>query len=291
MTIKIFAPAKLNLTLRVGPPGFEGRHTLDSLVCFTTHVGDELHIEPDRPLSLTGEGPFVSDLALDDTNLILQAAKILAHEADQRVRGALHVVKNLPLASGIGGGSGDAAAALIGLNEAWGLGYERARLAQLGAQLGADVPACVMGVPVHMTGTGETLTPLGDLAPCGIVLVNPGIACPTSPVYRHYDALGAGPELLSSSVPNLAHLDALLRYLDANPNDLEDAAQALVPEIGDTLELLAQSPDVRLVRMSGSGATCFGLYNSYEAAHIAHDFIVRGLANPRFWVKADRLNA
>jgi 4-diphosphocytidyl-2-C-methyl-D-erythritol kinase len=290
MTIKVFAPAKLNLTLRVGPPRPDGRHPLDSVVCFTSTVGDEIHIEPDRPFSLSGEGPFAAGLALDDTNLIAQAAKILAQDAGQPMSGALHVVKNLPLASGIGGGSGDAAAALIGLNQAWGLGYERARLARLGAQLGADVPACVMGVPSHMTGTGETLAPLDTLAPCGIVLVNPGIACPTGPVYRHYDTLGAGPELKPSSVPNLAKLDALLGFLEANPNDLEVAAQALVPEIGGSLKLLAQSPGVRLVRMSGSGATCFGLYDSSEAAQAAYDFMVRGLANPRFWVKADSLN-
>lgn len=289
--LSLHAPAKLNLTLRVGPPRSDGRHDLDSLVCFTHRLGDRLEVSLGQGLELTLAGPFASGLVGEADNLVLRAARLLAAAADIEAHAHLHLVKNLPLASGIGGGSADAAATLHGLNRLWKLGLPMADLMAMAGQLGADVPACVLGQPAHMTGTGEEMAALAEIAGLGIVLVNPGVACPTGPVYRRFDELGAGPALTSSQMPDLSSPSKLLAYMAATPNDLEAAAVSLVPEIGETLTLLQESPGVRMARMSGSGATCFGLYDDVSAAQVARAFMVERLANPRFWVEADEINA
>lgn len=285
----LFAPAKLNLTLRVGPPQTDGRHPLDSLVCFTQRLGDRLNIEAADDLRLRIAGPFSQGLSAGPDNLVCRAALILAEATGVPAKAHIHLIKNLPIASGIGGGSADAAAAMHALNEFWNLKLSQNQLLALGAQLGADVPACLMGQPVHMTGTGETLAHTGPLAAMGVVLVNPGVACPTGPVYRTYDALGAGPALDVRPVPEISSRESLLAYLRAMPNDLEQAAISLVPEIAEAMGCLAASPNVRFVRMSGSGATCFALYDDEDAAQVGKNFVLEGLANRSFWVEADRI--
>lgn len=283
------APAKLNLTLKVGPPGHNGRHDLDSLVCFTKGLGDIIAIEPAAGLSLEVTGPFATDLASEADNLVLRAARLLAASAGITPDASLILTKNLPVASGIGGGSADAAAALHGLNALWGLGLTVEELMTLSAPLGADVPVCVLGQPAHMTGTGETVSPTGPVAALGLVLINPGLACPTGPVYRRYDDMGHAQELRLSQVPDVSTPDQLLAYLADMPNDLETPAISLVREIGDALALLAASPGVRLARMSGSGATCFGIYDDGEAARTARDHILRELGTSSYWVEADEI--
>ena len=284
-----FAPAKLNLTLRVGPPQADGRHPLDSLVCFTKRLGDYLSVATAAELELEISGKFGEGLSAGKDNLIFRAAQILADAGGIPAKANIRLIKNLPIASGIGGGSADAAAAMHALNNFWGLNLPLPDLLALGAQLGADVPACLTGQSVHMTGTGETLSPAGPLAAMGVVLVNPGVPCPTGPVYRAYDDLGAGPELVIQPVPDVSDRESLLAYLREVPNDLERAAIRLVPEIGEAMELLAASPKVRLVRMSGSGATCFALYDDEPAAEAGKNFVLTGLANRGFWVEADRI--
>ncbi|MCE2892460.1 MAG: 4-(cytidine 5'-diphospho)-2-C-methyl-D-erythritol kinase [Hyphomonadaceae bacterium] len=285
----LFAPAKLNLTLRVGPPQTDGRHPLDSLVCFTHGLGDHLRVEAAPDLRIEITGPFSKGLSAGPDNLVFRAARILADAAGVPTRAHLHLIKNLPIASGIGGGSADAAAAMHALNEFWNLNLLQAELLVLGAQLGADVPACLIGQPVHMTGTGETLAHTGPLAAMGVVLINPGVPCPTGPVYRTYDALGSGPILSVQPLPDISSRENLLAYLQAMPNDLEQAAISLVPEIAEAMSCLAASPNVRFVRMSGSGATCFALYDHEEAAQAGKNFVLKGLANRGFWVEADRI--
>lgn len=284
-----FAPAKLNLTLRVGPPQMDGRHPLDSLVCFTQRLGDHLFVEAGPDLQLEISGPFGEGLSTGPDNLVCRAAQILADAAVIPPKASIRLVKNLPIASGIGGGSADAAAVMHALNDFWDLKLPLANLVALAAQLGADVPACLTGQPVHMTGTGETLAQTGPLAAMGVVLVNPGVACPTGPVYRAYDALGAGPALEVQSVPDVSDRESLLAYLREVPNDLEKAAISLVPEIAEAMASLAASPNVRFVRMSGSGATCFALYDNEETAQAGKNFVLKGLANRGFWVEADRI--
>ncbi len=286
-----FAPAKLNLTLRVGPPQPDGRHPLDSLVCFTHSLGDHLSVEAASDLRLEISGPFSEGLGVGPDNLVCRAAQILADAKSKQAKVKIRLIKNLPIASGIGGGSADAAAAMHALNDFWELKFSQAELLAIGAQLGADVPACLMGQPVHMTGTGETLANAGPLAAMGVVLVNPGVACPTGPVYRAYDVLGAGPAPEVQTVPDVSSPERLLAYLQAMPNDLERAAISLVPEIAEAMAYLAVSPNVRFVRMSGSGATCFALFDDEEAALAGKNFVLKGLANRGFWVEADRINS
>ncbi len=284
-----FAPAKLNLTLRVGPPQADGRHPLDSLVCFTKRLGDHLSVGTATDLELEISGPFSEGLSAGKDNLVCRAAQILADAGGIPAKASIRLIKNLPIASGIGGGSADAAAAMHALNDFWELNLPLPDLLALGAQLGADVPACLTGQPVHMTGTGETLTTIGPLAAMGVVLVNPGVPCPTGPVYRAYDELGAGPDIVIRPVPDMSERESLLAYLCEMPNDLERAAISLVREVAEAIEHLAASPDVRFVGMSGSGATCFALYDDEPTAQVGKNFVLKGLANRGFWVEADRI--
>jgi 4-diphosphocytidyl-2-C-methyl-D-erythritol kinase len=258
-------------------------------VCFTKRLGDYLSVGTADDLELEVLGPFSEGLSAGKDNLVCRAAQILADVAGIPAKANIRLIKNLPIASGIGGGSADAAAAMHALNDFWDINLPLSDLLALGAQLGADVPACLTGQPVHMTGAGETLSPIGPLAGMGVVLVNPGVPCPTGPVYRAYDDLGAGPELVIQLVPDVSNRESLLAYLLEVPNNLEQAAISLAPEIAEAMERLAASPNVRLVRMSGSGATCFALYDDEPAAHAGRNFVLKGLANRRFWVEADRI--
>jgi 4-diphosphocytidyl-2-C-methyl-D-erythritol kinase len=223
--------------------------------------------------------------------LVLRAAYLLKEKIGVSSGARIVLDKCLPIASGIGGGSADAAATLIGLNQIWGSPLSRAQLATLSVHLGADVPVCVRGVAAHMTGTGEATSPIPALPPIAMVLVNPMLACPTGPVFARYDARGGIAPLTKADVPPFNSQDELLDYLRATPNDLTQAACDLVPAIGDTLQAIATSPEVLLTRMSGSGATCFGLYANLQAAKQAAASIKKALANPSIWVEADEISS
>ena len=171
MSVRVFAPAKINLTLEVGRPRADGRHPLRSIVAFAD-VGDVLEAVATRDLTLTIAGPFAAALPADETNLVLRAARALAAAAGVSIGAAITLTKNLPIASGIGGGSSDAAAALKALNALWGLGRGEAQLCALARELGGDVPVCVYARSALMTGSGEEFTALA-LAPLDAVLVNP----------------------------------------------------------------------------------------------------------------------
>jgi 4-diphosphocytidyl-2-C-methyl-D-erythritol kinase len=289
MMLSFLAPAKINLSLAVGPAGPDGRHPLDSLVAFTRTIGDLLTFSAAPALTLTVDGPFGAGLAGETDNLVLRAARLLADHADIKNGAAIGLTKNLPIASGIGGGSADAAATLIGLNALWKTGLTVKDLQDLGASLGADVPACVAGHPLRMTGTGEVTMPVGALPALGIVLVNPIIACPTPPVYRRFDNIGGAKPLALNALPSLETQDHLLSYLAQAGNDLEPAARDLVPSIGAVLDAIAASDDVLLTRMSGSGATCFGLYPDKVRAQAGAAEIKNRLAIDPIWVEADEL--
>jgi 4-diphosphocytidyl-2-C-methyl-D-erythritol kinase len=290
MSLRAFAPAKINLSLRVGPPNGDGRHPLDSLVCFTRSCGDRLTFETSSDLSLTITGPFGSGLAIDETNLVLRAARLLKDQANLNAGAAITLTKRLPIASGIGGGSADAAATLVGLNQLWQADLPLSALAELGATLGADVPACVYGTPLRMVGTGEETHSVGSLPRLGIVLINPLVACPTGPVYRRYDELGRFADTALASWPNLSTPPSLLAFLSSAPNDLEAAAITLVPEIQHCLDALATTDALWLARMSGSGATCFGLYPDLTSAQSAMHQVKNQLASLPIWVEADEIN-
>ena len=257
------APAKVNLFLHVVGRRADGYHLLDSLAVFPP-VGDVLHGEISGALSLSVDGPFAAGLHGEDDNLVLRAARALMAKAGTTAGAALTLTKNLPVASGVGGGSADAAAALRLLARLWNIGAADSGLA---ASLGADVPVCLAARPARMGGTGEILTAAPGMPDCGLVLVNPGVAVATQAVFRARTGEFSLPAALPAFWSDFATMAACLARLR---NDLEPAAIHLSPVIGDVLAALRASPGCALARMSGSGATCFGLYaDDGEAAGAA----------------------
>jgi 4-diphosphocytidyl-2-C-methyl-D-erythritol kinase len=261
-----FAPAKINLTLRVTGRRADGYHLLDSLVVFAK-VGDRLSVKPAEMLSLSVSGPFGSGLGGEDDNLVLRAARALAVQAGIVPRGALLLDKMLPIASGIGGGSSDAAAALRLLDHAWSLRTPAEVMARIAVSLGADVPVCLDRLAMRMRGIGEKLTPVPALPRLGLVLANPGTAVATAAIFRARAGMPFSQEAPES--PGWPSLDALVAELAGESNDLEAAAVSLEPSIGAVLSALRSLPGCRLARMSGSGATCFALFADPEAAAAA----------------------
>jgi 4-diphosphocytidyl-2-C-methyl-D-erythritol kinase len=256
------APAKVNLYLHITGRRADGYHLLDSLVVFAG-VGDVLEAAPSDTLSLRVEGPFAAGLADEPDNLVLRAARALAAVAGVPARARLVLHKNLPVASGIGGGSADAAAAFRLLSRLWDLRLDPSAMARPTLALGADVPVCLAGRAARMSGIGEQLATAPRLPDCGILLVNPGVAVATADVFRIRRGPWSSPAPLPASWSDAASLAHHLRQLH---NDLEPAAVALQPVIGNVLAALTEIPGCRLARMSGSGATCFGLFDTPEIA-------------------------
>lgn len=277
------APAKLNLYLHVVGRRADGYHLLDSLVAFAD-IADEVGAAPAAALSLTLAGPFAAQLPprVED-NLMWRAAQLLAAELGRPPAAALRLVKNLPVASGIGGGSSDAAATLRALAALWQVASERS-LAALAARLGADVPACLAARPLWLGGIGEEIAPAPPLPPVSLVLANPGVALPTPQVFGHRHGAFSGPARFAAAPADAAALAALLAE---RRNDLTAAALALVPEIGAVLARLAAAEGALLARMSGSGATCFALFATPAAAAAAATRLQA--EEPRWWVRAGRL--
>ena len=271
-----FAPAKINLHLHVVGRRADGYHLLDSLVVFAG-AGDRLTVSPSSELSLRLTGLFAAGLEAEADNLVLRAARALADLTGIRPKGALVLEKNLPVASGIGGGSADAAAALRLLSRAWGVAPSAADLMRIGQRLGADVPVCITSRPAMMGGIGEILTPAPALPSCGLVLLNPDVAISTPSVFQTRSQAFSAPACLPAE--GWLSAEALVESLRATRNDLEPPARALAPSIGDCLDALASAPGCLLARMSGSGATCFGLFASALAAQQA----AGALARPGWW--------
>lgn len=262
-----FAPAKINLTLRAGPPRADGYHPVQSLVVFADW-GDTLHAGPAHELSLRLEGPHAAALADDTHNLVLKAAWALRAAADQPGLGAsLTLEKHLPVASGIGGGSADAAAALRVLNTLWDLNFSTRELAEIGGVVGADVPACVWSRPLLMEGIGEQIRLLPAWPELDAIIVNPGKALSTADVFRAWDTKGGHPAIEAlARVPVAGDNAVALALATAGHNDLEEPAMTLEPSIKDVLGEMNRLAGVRLARMSGSGASCFALTDSADAA-------------------------
>jgi 4-diphosphocytidyl-2-C-methyl-D-erythritol kinase len=269
-----FAPAKVNLTLRVTGRRADGYHQLDSLVVFAG-IGDRLTVRPASALSLTVTGPFGAGLAGEGDNLVLRAARRLAEATGIDPHGALTLDKTLPVASGIGGGSSDAAAALRLLAEFWQVSLPETAMHQLALGLGADVPVCLARRPARMAGIGEVLSPVPALPTLGMVLINPNIACPTAAIFRARAAAGAGFSS-ADAVPGegWSTAQALAAALGGSGNDLEVPAMSVAPVIGSVLAAIAGQPGCLLARMSGSGATCFGLFPDAAAAVRAAEAIL-----------------
>jgi 4-diphosphocytidyl-2-C-methyl-D-erythritol kinase len=265
VTLHEAAPAKVNLFLHVTGRRADGYHLLDSLAVFGP-AADVLRAAPAATLELRVEGRFGAALAAEPDNLVLRAARALASRVGVAPGAALALAKELPVASGIGGGSSDAAAALRLLNRLWGCGLGETALMELAAPLGADVPVCVRARPARMGGVGEVLSQAPGLPRCGLLLANPGLPVATPDVFRARAAAGtpfSEPAALPDAWPDAA---AMAEDLARLSNDLEAAAIALCPAIAAVLAALASLPGARLARMSGSGATCFALFDTPGAA-------------------------
>ena len=265
------APAKVNLFLHVTGKRADGYHLLDSLAVFAG-LADEVTYAPSGTLSLAVTGPFAAALSGEADNLVLRAARRLADAAGVRARAALTLHKRIPVASGIGGGSADAAAALRLLCREWGVAPDAAELDRIAAGLGADIPVCLRDRPMRMRGVGEVLTPVPSLPECGLLLVNPGVKLATVAVFRARTGRFSPAAELADQWDSAAAMAADLSRLT---NDLEPPAIALVPAIGDVLTAIEASPGCLLARMSGSGATCFGIYANSRAAAAASECLPR----------------
>jgi 4-diphosphocytidyl-2-C-methyl-D-erythritol kinase len=282
--ISVAAPAKINLYLHVLGRRLDGYHELDSLVAFAD-IADTVTAEPANALSLAIDGRFAAALAGDTAdNLVLRAASLLAARFGVTAGAAMRLTKELPVASGIGGGSSDAAAALHALQAVWAVRAAPDELAALAAQLGADVPVCLLGRAAWLGGIGEALAPAPPLPPVAIVLVNPGTALSTPAVFKARRGRFSAPARFAAPISDAAGLAAAL---NARRNDLTEAAIGLVPEIGDVLARLTECDGALLARMSGSGATCFALFAEDAAARQAAARLAH--ARPDWWVAPGRL--
>jgi len=277
--------AKINLTLQIVGRRPDGYHELESLVVFA-EVGDVLKIEAAGNLSLCVDGPFAPGLASEDDNLVLRAAQALAERAGVAPAASVTLTKNLPVASGIGGGSADAAAALRGLSRLWNITLPAVELEALALSLGADVPVCLRGEAAIMSGIGERLQPVPALPPLWLLLVNPGVAVPTAQVFAARD--GGFSAVAEPRLPPLG-LAAFIDWLAARPNDLQAPACRQAPEVVAALAALDEFDDCLLVRMSGSGATCFGLFENENSARQAAEALA--VQHPDWWVVPALLRA
>jgi len=272
------APAKVNLTLRVLGRRADGYHEIDSLVVFAG-VGDELSFAQGAELALTVTGPTASAAGEISDNLVLKAARALVARVEGLAVGSFALSKRLPVAAGLGGGSSDAAAALRLLARANGIALDDPRLMQAAQVTGADVPVCLDPRPRRMRGIGDILSEPLDIPKLPAVLVNPGVAVPTREVFA---ALNLKPGAQAADAPPPPA--ALLDEISSCRNDLEEPAIELQPVIAEVLAVLRKLPGCRLSRMSGSGATCFGLFEATHAAEAAARMLHVGY--PRWWVRA-----
>jgi len=281
--LSVRAPAKINLYLHVTGKRDDGYHLLDSLVAFTG-LHDVVSLAPAAGISLKVIGPFAGAVPPGDDNLVMKAAEKLKAAAGTQSGAAITLDKNLPVASGIGGGSADAAAVLRGLIQLWRIDPETLALDALALEIGADVPVCLVGVSAFMGGIGEDIVAAPVLPPAWLVLVNANISLSTADVFMQrqggFSEAGRFNDALSSA-------EEMARILSGRRNDLAEAAKGLAPIIGEVLENLEVTEECLLARMSGSGATCFGLFDDAGAAARAAAGI--SADHPEWWVRATPL--
>jgi 4-diphosphocytidyl-2-C-methyl-D-erythritol kinase len=277
------APAKLNLYLHVTGRRADGYHLLDSLVAFAS-VGDRVSVAPSDQAAFTVTGPRAAEVPQDRANLAWRAADALAVTLGRPLEAAITLTKCLPVAAGVGGGSADAAAVLRALARLWGLDAADPRLAGIAGRLGADLPVCLAGKPSFVGGIGEQLDPAPPVAGTPLVLVNPNEPLATPAVFKA--RTGGFSEPARFAEPPAGPAD-LARLLSGRRNDLTEPARRLCPAVDAVLADLAESRGCLLARMSGSGATCFGLYETPSNAAAAASALAE--ARPGWWVAAGEL--
>jgi 4-diphosphocytidyl-2-C-methyl-D-erythritol kinase len=256
------ARAKVNLWLNIVGRRADGYHLLDSLVAFTD-LADSLEVATADRLTLAVDGPAAAALTDEADNLVLKAARLLADHAGVAPRAALHLTKRIPVAAGLGGAAAEPPATLRALADLWRLALPVEELFDLAAKLGADVPMCLAGRAALVSGIGERLAPTPPLPACGLLLVNPAMALPTAEVFTARQGDFSHPQPVERP---WCDLPGFVETLATRGNDLTEAAIVLRPAIADVLAFLRKSEGVRYAAMSGSGATCFALYETIGAA-------------------------
>ena len=286
------ANAKINLNLSVLGKRADGYHALDSLVTFAV-LGDELSVSSSDKLTLSYEGAFASDLkdsfVHESDDLVLKAATALQHESGTSMGAALQLTKSVPLGAGLGGGSADAAACLRLLNSFWKLDWSMEALMTLGANIGSDVPACLMNAPCRMTGRGEHVTKIDTLPILFCVLVNPGVHLSTAEIFRKLNTSKIDADKRNTpneKLPDLTTYEALYNYLQNTGNDLLSPAMEIAPSIGLVLDAISNT-GADISAMTGSGSTCFGLFKDEVSARHAKEQLKELF--PDYWVEATAL--
>ena len=279
------ARAKVNLTLRVLGCRADGYHELESLVAFAD-IGDEVTLRVGAPVAVTVSGPYAT--AIDGENIAARALRSLAGAVPALVLGDVRIDKQLPVAAGIGGGSADAAAVLRAVQRANPGLASAVDWPALAASLGADVPVCLASTAQLMWGIGRETAPVPAVPPLPAVLVNPGVPLATAAVFRALDAPPAPARMAPPTMPGPSpDLAAVVAFVNARGNDLEAAAGALCPAVGAVLAALGRALGALAARMSGSGPTCFALFETAEAAEMAAQRI--RAAEPGWWTVATTL--
>ncbi len=279
------ARAKVNLTLRVLGRREDSYHELESLVAFA-EAGDVLEFEPGASLGLSVDGPFAG--ALEGENLVLAAAALAAALKPELELGHFRLRKELPVAAGLGGGSADAAAALRLIARANGGTLTEADCAGIAVSLGSDVNVCLNSEPALMTGRGERVTPVRGFPPCAVLLANPRLPLATGPVYAALRAAALGTPPAAAAPPDFGgDFETLVAYLLPRGNDLEGPAAELQPKIREMLAALGALDGARVMRLSGSGPTCFALFASFDEAARAAAALAKSF--PSWWIRPSRL--
>ena len=261
--VTVAAPAKINLYLHVVGRRADGFHLLDTLMVFT-ELADTVVAAPAHTLSLTVDGPFADLLPEDpEENLVLRAARALAEAAGIEPKAAIRLTKVLPVAAGLGSGSSDAAATLKALAALWGLAEGAVDLKEVGFSIGSDIPACIHGRSAFVGGRGEDIEDAPAMPAANVLLVNPRVQLATASVFEARRG-GFSPEARFGDAP--ADVRALATLLYDRTNDLTESAISLAPVVRDVLDTIDSAAGCRLARMSGSGATCFGLFDDAETA-------------------------
>jgi 4-diphosphocytidyl-2-C-methyl-D-erythritol kinase len=285
--LKTLAPAKINLSLAVGARRADGYHDIESIVAFAD-IGDALSLTPGRELSLTVEGPAAEAAGPDENNLVLKAARALAHKIKKLKSGRLTLTKNLPAGAGLGGGSADAAAALRLLAKANGLKPKDPRLLEAAGETGADVLVCLEGKARLVAGIGEILSKPLKIPVLPAVIVYPGVPVPTPFVFRAFDAQGDEPAELGVDTKKIPltkkkFLDFVLRH----SNDLAKPARSITPLIAGAEELIDEIGDAVMIRMTGSGSAVFGIYETKSMAEQSAELMRE--ERPHWWIKTTTL--
>ncbi len=289
---RYFSPAKINLTLNVSAPivvgeKYAGYHRLDSLVAFTNDIGDYLQFSPSDKCELLITGRFADSLDNGENNIIIRALRLLETHIGQSINVKIELEKNLPIASGIGGGSGNAAAVLIGINQVCELGLGVEVLEAIALKLGADVPVCLKGLPIIMRNIGDEFAKAPHFPNLPIVLANPLVECSTPSIYKKFDEF-ADFDFCEFDFKNTNSLDEFCNHIAHAKNDLENANFALYPQVAQLAADMKTLNGVKLVRMSGSGGSVFAIFANAdyakEGAKTLHE-----IYNKQIWAIAGTL--